>query len=178
MIIRPVIPNHIIQDEGKKQKQNTQEGKKKGTGQGRQAGKAVDVDVVIENGIKQYPAGGYDQGAEEKFGAVEVVLICFVGADFWAAAVVFRLVGFVAVVGFHPVYCLGIGFAVVLYFSVVPLETFASPSGDSFLSLGRRGEGAGCFHKPLRPLCISVVSVKRCRGCVVHWPVLQYWSLI
>ena len=66
-----VVPNHIIEDEGKKQKQDAQEGKKKGAGQGCQAGKTVDVGVVIENGIKQYPAGGYDQGAEEKFGVIQ-----------------------------------------------------------------------------------------------------------
>ncbi len=70
-VVSVVIPYHIVQNQGKKQEKDTEKREKKRSGQRGQARQPIDVHIVIENAVQQYPAGGNEQDTEKKIRIVK-----------------------------------------------------------------------------------------------------------
>jgi len=72
LVIGPVIDNKIVKDKGKKQKDDAHEAQEKGPGEGRQAGKSVDVVVFVKDVIKENPSDRDDHHGIEVVDVVQV----------------------------------------------------------------------------------------------------------
>ena len=71
IIVGRIVRNHIVQDQGEEQEQDPEKAEKKGAGQGGKPRQAVDVGVLVEDGIKQQPTGGNDHYAIPEVGVIE-----------------------------------------------------------------------------------------------------------
>lgn len=71
LVVGMVILNHVVEDQGKEQKRNAKKRQEEGIGEGAEPGEPVNVNVMVENTVQQYPSGRYYQDAQGEIGVAE-----------------------------------------------------------------------------------------------------------